>query len=277
MSNFEYFWSHFPNDIPDRRFMHDALSHSTFRESFDFARKRKRFLQVSHSNCLCHWVVRAICLPFLREAFLPFVRLGWGIERWSVLWDESGLIALLLFSAGSRTTFTQTGGEKLSWRTISLSFVWLDGKTNGQVPQLAALTTGKQRRLPVNWSAGRHGQVIIGWRVQRSEGHRLVAGGGWVVRNKKQNKKRKEKIEKRLVSASDGLMTTWKLITTNKKKACWILTNWLTPSTEYNKNHDNFISWFEQMKKSPLPQKIIWKTQLVNRKNRNKIQLTTNS
>ena len=103
--------------------------------------------------------------------------------------------------------------QKLSWRTtISLSFVWLDGKTNGQVPQLAALTTGKQRRLPVNWSAGRHGQVIIGWRVQRSEGHRLVAGGGWVVRNKKQNKKkkRKEKIEKRLVSASDGLMTTWK-------------------------------------------------------------------
>lgn len=67
-----------------------------------------------------------------------------------MLWDESGLIALLLFSAGSRTTFTQTGGEKLSWRTISLSFVWLDGKTNGQVPQLAALTTGKQRRLPVN-------------------------------------------------------------------------------------------------------------------------------
>jgi len=41
--------------------------------------------------------------------------------------------------------------QKLSWRTtISLSFVWLDGKTNGQVPQLAALTTGKQRRLPVN-------------------------------------------------------------------------------------------------------------------------------
>lgn len=41
--------------------------------------------------------------------------------------------------------------KKLSWRTtISLSFVWLDGKTNGQVPQLAALTTGKQRRLPVN-------------------------------------------------------------------------------------------------------------------------------
>jgi hypothetical protein len=29
-----------------------------------------------------------------------------------------------------------------------------------------------------------------------------------VVRNKKQNKKRKEKIEKRLVSASDSLMTT---------------------------------------------------------------------
>lgn len=66
--------------------------------------------------------------------------------------------ALLLyyFSAGSRTIFTQTGknnnkNQKLSWRTtISLSFVWLDGKTNGQVPQLAALTTGKQRRLPVN-------------------------------------------------------------------------------------------------------------------------------
>lgn len=187
--------------------------------------------------------------------------------------------ALLLYyySVQVLEPLSPTQGEKLSWRTISLSFVWLDGKTNGQVPQLAALTTGKQRRLPVNWSAGRHGQVIIGWRVQRSEGHRLVAGGGWVVRNKKQNKKRKEKIEKRLVSASDGLMTTWKLITTNKKKACWILTNWLTPSTEYNKNHDNFISWFEQMKKSPLPQKIIWKPQLVNRKNRNKIQLTTNS
>lgn len=109
MSNFEYFWSHFTNDIPDRRFMHDALSHSTFRESFDLAMRRKRFLQVSHSNCLCHWVVRAICLPFSRG--LLTVRLGWGIEWWSVLWDESGLIALLLFSAGSRTTFTQTGGK----------------------------------------------------------------------------------------------------------------------------------------------------------------------
>ena len=140
--------------------------------------------------------------PLLKWGLLT-VRLGRDIKRWSVLWDELGLIALLLFSAGSRTTFTQTEkrkkqkkqkNQKLSWRTISLSFVWLDGKTNGQVPQLAALTTGKQRRLPVNWSAGRHGQVIIGWRVQRSEGHRLVAGGGWVVRNKKtKNKKKKEK------------------------------------------------------------------------------------
>lgn len=190
------FRNHFTNDIPDRRFMHDASSHSTFRESFDFAMRRKRFLEVSHSNCLCHWVVKGHLSPLLKRGLLT-VRLGWDIKKWSVLWDELGLIALLLFSAGSRTTFTQTGKKKkkLSWRTtISLSFVWLDGKTNGQVPQLAALTTGKQRRLPVNWSAGRHGQVIIGWRVQRSEGHRLVAGGGWVVRNKKkQNKKKKRK------------------------------------------------------------------------------------
>lgn len=180
MSNFEYLWSHFTNDIPDRRFMHDALSHSTFRESCDFARRRKRFLQVSHSNCLCHWVVRAICLPFLREAFLPF---AWG----GALKDDQccGMNrALLLYYYSVQVleplSPKQEGGGKLSWRTISLSFVWLDGKTNGQVPQLAALTTGKQRRLPVNWSAGRHGQVIIGWRVQRSEGHRLVAGGGSV-------------------------------------------------------------------------------------------------
>lgn len=44
----------------------------------------------------------------------------------------------------------QENNKKRSWRTtISLS-VLLDGKTNGQVPQLAALKTGKQRRLPVN-------------------------------------------------------------------------------------------------------------------------------
>lgn len=71
-----------------------------------------------------------------------------------MLWDELGLIALLLFSAGSRTTFTQTGmgGKKaeLEDNNFFVFFVWLDGKTNGQVPQLAALTTGKQRRLPVN-------------------------------------------------------------------------------------------------------------------------------
>ena len=180
--------------------------HTVHSESID-SLWEERFLEVSHSNCLCHWVVKGHLSPLLKWGLLT-VRLGWDIKRWSVLWDELGLIALLLFSAGSRTTFTQTEKEKnktkkkqnkknkqkLSWRTtISLSFVWLDGKTNGQVPQLAALTTGKQRRLPVNWSAGRHGQVIIGWRVQRSEGHRLVAGGGGVVRNKKQNKKKKRK------------------------------------------------------------------------------------
>lgn len=31
---------------------------------------------------------------------------------------------------------------------------------------------------------------------------------GWLETKKKQNKKKKEKIEKRLVPASDGLMTT---------------------------------------------------------------------
>lgn len=70
--------------LTEGRFMHDALSHSTFRENFDFTMRRKRFLQVSHSNCLCHWVVRAICLPFLREAFLPFVRLGW-VGHWKMI------------------------------------------------------------------------------------------------------------------------------------------------------------------------------------------------
>lgn len=65
------------------------------------------------------------------------------------------LIAFLLFSAGSRITFTQSGDEnkkqtKKSWKkTISLC-VLLDGKTNGQMPQLAAPKTDKQRRLPVN-------------------------------------------------------------------------------------------------------------------------------
>lgn len=109
---------------------------------------------------------------------------------WSVRRVELDLIALLQFSADTIITFTRSGKEKqmqkmLSWKRTIFLCLLLDGKTNGQVPQLAALKTGKQRRLPVNWSAGRHGQVIIGWRIQRSEGHRLVAGGGWVVRNKK--------------------------------------------------------------------------------------------
>lgn len=104
------FWNHFTNDIPDRRFMHDASSHSTFRESFDFAMRRKRFLEVSHSNCLCHEQLGPSVSPSQRG--LLTVRLGWDSERWSVLWDESGLIALLLFSAGSRTTFTQTRKKK---------------------------------------------------------------------------------------------------------------------------------------------------------------------
>lgn len=97
------FWNHFTNDIPDQRFMHDVSSHSTFRESFDFAMRRKRFLEVSHSNCLCQWVVKGHLSPLT-------VRSEGDIKRRSVLWDELGLIALLLFSAGSRTTFTQIGG-----------------------------------------------------------------------------------------------------------------------------------------------------------------------
>lgn len=45
----------------------------------------------------------------------------------------------------------------------------------------------------------------------------------------------------------------------------------LTPSTEYNKNHDSFISWFEQMKESPIPQKKTKKQKnWLTRKYRNK-------
>ena len=59
----------------------------------------------------CHWVVKGHPSPLLRWGLLT-VRLGRDIERWSVLWHELGLIALLLFSAGSRTIFTQTGKTK---------------------------------------------------------------------------------------------------------------------------------------------------------------------
>lgn len=65
-----------------------------------------------------------------------------------------------------------------------------------------------------------------------------------------------------------------KLITTNKKKkACLILTNWSTPSTEYNKNHDNSYHDLNKWRGAHSHKR----KKLVNRKNRNKIQLTTNS
>lgn len=60
------FWNPFTNDIPDQRFMHDASSHSTFKESFDFIMRRKRFLEVAHSNCLCHRVVKGHLSPSLK-------------------------------------------------------------------------------------------------------------------------------------------------------------------------------------------------------------------
>lgn len=42
-----------------------------------------------------------------------------------------------------------------------------------------------------------NGQVIIGWRVESSEGHWLVAGGSWVVRKQTDRQIRKgEKITK---------------------------------------------------------------------------------
>lgn len=54
--------------------------------------------------------------------------------------------------------------------------------------------------------------------VEKSEGQGLVAGGGWVVREKETRKKqrtkkgnkrgrKRKKIERRLVSASEGRMT----------------------------------------------------------------------
>lgn len=124
--------------------MHHHTVHSE-----SLTRYEKRFLEVSHSNCLCHWVLKGHLCSLLKWGLLT-VRLGWDITRWSVLWDELGLIALLLFSAGSRTTFTQTEQktkkQKLSWRTISLSFVWLDGKTNERTSASARCTDDRQAK-----------------------------------------------------------------------------------------------------------------------------------
>lgn len=112
--------------------------HTVHSESFD-SLWEERFLEVSHSNCLCHWVVKGHLSPLLKWGLLT-VRLGWDIKRWSVLWDELGLIALLLFSAGSRTTFTQTEKEKNKTKKKKNASLQQAGFSGGQA--LASSSSG---------------------------------------------------------------------------------------------------------------------------------------
>lgn len=93
-------------DIPDRRSMHDASPHRTFRAaawggggvvvSLGHRPRRRAGRGAGRGG-----------LPPSEER-PPHRSRQSGHRRRSVLWDELGLIALLLFSAGSRTAFTQT-------------------------------------------------------------------------------------------------------------------------------------------------------------------------